>query len=335
MGSKKKILCHVDAWAGVANAGSENYVNTIMKYLVSKGHEVRVLTNPTMAKHGEERNGIVFNTKILDEDEITKEYEWADFICTQIAFTPRVLKYSRYFNKPLIYLIHNNHSVPYWEVKQEDIYLACYCADWIRDHHNKELEFKPEREMTFYPPVLFEEYAITDEVTLHERDCISLVNRCMNKGVLTLNQAAQDLPQYKFLAVKGSYSDQIDAFPAKNIELVDHTDNMVRDVYSRTKIIMMPSKKETWGMVAIEAMCSGIPVVAHPTQGLVEACGDAGIFVNRDKGLIWKAVLDKLMTDSAYYAERSGACLARARQLSKLAKRQLAEFEKIINDAVL
>jgi len=333
--SKKKILCHVDAWFGVACAGSESYINTIMKYLVSKGHEVHVLTNPTMAEHGENRNGIIFNTKILDDNEIEKEYEWADMVCTQIAFTPRVLKLTRHYNKPLIYLIHNNHSVCFWEVKQEDCWMACYCADWIKEHHHKEFLFKPEREMTFYPPVLFEDYTITDEVVLHERECITLVNRCANKGVLTLNQAAQDLPEYKFLAVKGSYGEQVNAFPARNIELVNHTSNMRDDVYARSKIVIMPSKKETWGMVAIEAMCSGIPVVAHPTSGLVEACGDAGIFINRDKGLIWKSVLQKLMTDSEYYAECSKNSLARAKQLSKLAKKQLAEFEKIIDDAVL
>lgn len=330
----KKILCHVDAWAGVANAGSERYINTIMKYMIEKGHEVHVLTNPTMAKHGENRNGIVFNTKILDEKEIQKEYEWADFVCTQIAFTPRVLKYCKRFGKRLIYLIHNNHSVPYWDVKPKDCWLVTYCADWIQRHHNKSFEWKPEREMTFYPPVLFEEYAITDEVILHERNCISLVNRCMNKGVLTLNQAAQDLPEYKFLAVKGSYSEQVNAFPAMNIELVDHTDNMRDDVYARSKIVIMPSKKETWGMVAIEAMCSGIPVVAHPTEGLVEACGDAGIFVPREKGLVWKSVLKRLMTDEEYYAECSKNSLARALELNKIAKKQLAEFEEIISNVL-
>lgn len=330
--SKKKLLFHTDAWYGKACAGSESFANTIAKYLSSKGHEVHVLTNPTMAEDGENREGIIFNTNILDEEEILKEYEWADFVVTQIAFTPRVIEYTRQLGKKLIYLIHNNHSVPYWGVKPEDCWLVTYCADWIKDYHHKELLWKPEREMTFYPPVLFENYVINDEVVLHERNCITLVNRCMNKGALTLNQAAQDLPQYHFLAVKGSYAEQIDAFPARNIELVDHTSNIRDDVYARSKVVIMPSKKETWGMVAIEAMCSGIPVVAHPTEGLVEACGDAGIFVPRDKGLIWKAVLEKLMTDDSYYAECSKKCKARAMELSKLAKKQLKEFEEIISN---
>lgn len=333
--SKKKILCHVDAWYGVACAGSESYINTIMKYLVSKGHEVHVLTKPKMAKNGEERDGILFNTNLDNDEEVEKEYLWADMVCTQIQFTPVVLPLIRHYNKPLIYLIHNNHSVHFWEVKQEDCWLAVYCADWIKKWHNTEYKWSPKKEMTFYPPVLFDEYKITDEVILGTRECITLVNRCENKGALTLNQAARDLPDYKFLAVKGSYAEQINSFPAKNIELVNHTSSMVKDVYSRSKIVIMPSKKETWGMVAIEAMCSGIPVVSHPTSGLVEACGNAGIFVSREKALLWKAVLQRLMTDEEYYRECSQKSLARAKELNTIAKKQLVEFEKIIDKAEL
>ena len=331
--SKKKILCHVDAWFGKACAGSESYINTIMTYLVSKGHEVRVLTNPTMAEDGENRNGIIFNVNIKDEEEIRKEYEWADFICTQIAFTPRAIKYCRKYNKKLIYLIHNNHSVPYWEVKTSDCWMATYCADWIQKYHHEQLQFKPEREMTFYPPVLFHKYVINDEIALAERNCITLVNRCLNKGALVFNHVAQLLPDNHFLAVKGSYAEQIDNFASPNIELVDHTDNIRDDVYARTKIILMPSKKETWGMVAIEAMCSGIPVLAHPTEGLIEACGNAGIFIPRDKGIVYKAVIEKLLNDPEYYDLCSRKCLDRAKELSDLAIKQLADFEKIIDEA--
>lgn len=322
------ILYHVDAWAGRYNAGSESMNNTMAKYLASKGHFVHVLTNPTMADDQEERDGLIFFTKVTDAKTIEEQYAWADFVVTSIAFTPRVNALCKKYNKRLIYVIHNNHSVPFWEVKPDDVWLAVYNADWIKKHHNEKFKWVPEREMTMYPPVLLEEYQVEDG----EKECISLVNLSLNKGVLTLIQAAKMMPEYKFLAVKGGYGDQVLTLPKGNVELVEHTSNITQDVYRRSKLIMMPSKKETWGMVAIEAMCSGIPVLAHPTEGLVEACGDAGIFIIRDKAYLWESQIKRLMEDDEYYALCSAKCKERAQYLSDLSKSQLEEWERIISE---
>ncbi|WP_262928542.1 glycosyltransferase family 4 protein [Streptomyces sp. CBMA152] len=51
---------------------------------------------------------------------------------------------------------------------------------------------------------------------------------------------------------------------------------MREHVYSRSRVILMPSLYESWGRVAVEAFASGIPVIAHTTPGLVESMGEAG-----------------------------------------------------------
>jgi len=71
-------------------------------------------------------------------------------------------------------------------------------------------------------------------------------------------------------------------------------------VYARTKVLLMPSSYESWGRVGVEAMASGIPVVAHPTPGLCESLGEAGIFVDRNDLDGYEAVLRKLMTRTEY-----------------------------------
>jgi hypothetical protein len=68
----------------------------------------------------------------------------------------------------------------------------------------------------------------------------------------------------------------------------------------------MPSSYESWGRVAIEAACSGIPTIAHPTDGLLEALGPAGIFVDRRKTRQWQAELERL-DDPDQYAKASVA----------------------------
>ena len=73
----------------------------------------------------------------------------------------------------------------------------------------------------------------------------------------------------------------------------------------------MPSMHETSGRVGLEAICSGIPVICHPTPGLVETQGDAGIFVDRDNVQGWIAEVRRLR-DPAAWQEASDRALARA-----------------------
>ena len=86
-------------------------------------------------------------------------------------------------------------------------------------------------------------------------------------------------------------------------------------MYAKTDILLIPSKEESWGRVAVEAMSSGIPVIANPTPGLVESCGEAGIFCKRNDIDSWVREIRRLKTDSEYYKTKSDLCLMRAKEL--------------------
>lgn len=49
--------------------------------------------------------------------------------------------------------------------------------------------------------------------------------------------------------------------------------------YRRAELVLVPSRYEPFGIVALEAIASGCPVVAAETGGLPEAVGDCGIIV--------------------------------------------------------
>ena len=84
------------------------------------------------------------------------------------------------------------------------------------------------------------------------------------------------------------------------------------------EVLLMPSIAETWGRTGIEAMCFGIPVIAHPTPGLRESLGDAGIFVDRNDLAGWVGAIRSL-DDPDEYARRSAAALARVAELDTAA----------------
>lgn len=132
-------------------------------------------------------------------------------------------------------------------------------------------------------------------------DMVTLVNLAEAKGGRILERLAERMPTRRFLGVRGHYDHQ--HIPtAANVTIVPTTRNMRDDVYARTRVLLMPSAYETWGMTAVEAFGSGIPVIAHPTPGLLESCGDAAMFVDRDDLDGWQTAIERLDNPDEYAA---------------------------------
>jgi hypothetical protein len=146
-------------------------------------------------------------------------------------------------------------------------------------------------------------------------DAVTIVNCTDAKGIRTAWRVAEALPHLPFLGVRGGYGYQIEP-RAKNFEVLATQVDM-RPVWARTRVLLMPSEHETWGMAGVEAMCSGIPVIAHPTDGLLESLGPAGIFVDRDDIDGWVAALERL-DDPVEYGAASARAYARAAELDPM-----------------
>jgi glycosyltransferase involved in cell wall biosynthesis len=101
-----------------------------------------------------------------------------------------------------------------------------------------------------------------------------------------------------------------------------------RRLYGATKLLLIPSLTESAGLMAMEAMLNGIPVLASNRGGLPETIGDAGFLFDiparytpetRDLPTAeeiepWVETIIRLWDDAAEYERWSRAARERARQ---------------------
>ena len=117
------------------------------------------------------------------------------------------------------------------------------------------------------------------------------------------------------MGVLGGYDKQITSTRYENLTYYPHTPN-IKSVYEKTWVLLILSEWETYGRVAIEAMSSGIVVIACPLTGIKEACGDAAIYHERDDTAGIIKTLRNLKKDTKYYQEMSTKCVERAKSMN-------------------
>lgn len=80
------------------------------------------------------------------------------------------------------------------------------------------------------------------------------------------------------------------------------------------RVVLVPSHSETFGLVALEAAASGVPVVAQGTGGLREAVldGDTGLLIESRDPLAWTRALTEVLSNPDLARELSLAARARA-----------------------
>lgn len=288
------------------NAGAERMVLAMLRALVERGHEVDVLLSQ---RHPEitgpyELHGIRVHQHRGKED-VFAFLPSTDVIVTHLENTPRATALGESYRVPVVKVVHNTFPATRSQL-QRGVSLAVYNSEWMAaEFADVEVD-----SVVIRPPVSLAEYETVPG------DCITLINLYEPKGPKTFYALAERFPKQKFLAVRGAYGPQVIRRDLPNVEHVDHIDgdHMREQVYARTRILLVPSEYESWGRVGIEAMCSGIPVIAHPTPGLKESLGDAGIFCDRRKTDDWEAAINTLLKPRAY-AAASKKAKARAAEL--------------------
>jgi glycosyltransferase involved in cell wall biosynthesis len=284
-----KLHAVVESYPPRVRAGSELAAHTLFRWLVKRGHTVTV---------HETRNPSARYT--LDGVDVVDEHpERADVVYTHLyEAVPRAKRYALSIGAPLVYWLHANTPGP----PPCDLQLAN--TDVLAERYGSRAET-----IVLHPPVFAAEYRT---VRTAKSRYVTRIGLSAAKGGHVWWELAARMPDLWFLGVVGGWGPQLMEPPMPNTVVWGQREDM-RDVYAETRILIMPSDAhETYGRIGVEAIASGIPVIADPQPGVVEALGDAAIYVDRRDVDCYEEVIRCLQKPGEY---RYHAKLARDRSL--------------------
>lgn len=308
-------------------AGSETTVHAALRAMVRRGHRVTVVCDRSQrAPFTTDGIEVVRPPRRARQRWLGEQARDADLLVTHLDLTSQAMSLALDTNRPLVHFVHNDGQFAYWHVNTLKCQLAIFNSHWVAEKQQW-----PGHQIIIHPVVEPHRYVC------ERGEGVTLVNPTATKGSAAFYSLVQRFPGIAFITAQGGYNYQV-CCPSKDDVAVtvpiarqhhkfyDETgseqncyglpnvthlkaDPDIRNIFCRTRVLLMPSDYESYGRVGVEAACAGIPTIAHPTPGLKEAFGEAAIFCDREDVDAWAKEIDRLYTDEVYYRNRSDAAL--------------------------
>ncbi len=222
--------------------------------------------------------------------------------------------------------------------------IANYTAGYVREHCGRDAQ-------VVHPPVYGKPpYPIFGSF---DAGPVLMINPCKVKGIDIFLSLAQRFPQLPFAGLAGwgtTSADRAAMSSLPNVRVLDPVKHI--DVVLRTaRLLVMPSIwMEGFGLIAMEAMLRGLPVIASDAGGLMEAKQGTGYVIpvsaaerfeaNFDEAHMprpvdrpqdiepWVKALTKLVTDRAAYDEE--ARISRSVAVSFVGRLRAADLNDLL-----
>ena len=237
----------------------------------------------------------------------------------------------------VVYLAHTPQFFPFgaasWNPDRQAAALVTQSAGLVTigQHMAAYVERALSRPVAVIHPPIYGAGPFPDFASFGE-GLITMLNPCAVKGISIFLEVAARLPEYRFGVVPGWGTTADDRRALQRLPNLEFLPNARRidDLLARTRLLLMPSLwYEGFGLIAMEAMLRGLPVVASDSGGLQEAKRDTGYLipvetidryepqfdehalpkpvVPRNDPAPWVAAVRELLTDAAAYARESAA----------------------------
>lgn len=327
-GQPVKVVAWIHYGVPYRRAGSETMLHTMMRALAAAGLPVLVVcSSMPEAPPAWEVDGVPYVRLGTQPAELFLTRMRPHVLITHHNYAARATQVARRIGARPVMLIHSDlhYSARSLAARPDLIVLN---TRWVRDSlapRYREVTDLPT--LVVRPPVWPEEHRAEPG-----GDRVTLVNMSADKGVETWRAVAGALPALPFLGIAGAHGQQLTQPCPPNARIIGQTSDMRRDVWARTRVLLMPSLYESYGMAAAEALASGIPVIAHPTPGLREALGEAALFLDRADTAAWTDAVGELYRDGPRRAAAVDAALARSAYLADRARRELAVWADTVRE---
>lgn len=291
-GTSKSIVFLSDTFLPKTFAGSELSGYETLKYLRTRGHTATLFLKTVVVDEYDGFPIYKFNT---EDPYCQNTILNADIVFFQMSNETKNMKVIQYRTKPTFVFIHVVKSYD-WLLQQKMafpitvVYNSMMTQNLIPTFHDN---------MRMIPYVNTDKFKSLRDKTVQNK-LVVLINCNVNKGGQIFKDLAYKLPNVQFMGVKGGYSNQIiDESPPPNLTYIENQRD-ITVVFKKAGILVMPSKNETWGRTAVEAMSSGVPVIHSESAGLVECVGGAGILCMHDDIDAWADAINRILNDNAY-----------------------------------
>lgn len=320
-GDKKgTIVWLMRAYLPNVKAGAEITAHELNKYLVAAGWRVIIVLHDWKQ---ESLDGVELVKFDAEEGPKQEElFKAADVFFCQNYVAQDALKVLEPYGKPVVYFLHI-------EKEKQDVLQTRFGVPLAVVYNSLT---QKEQNPTVHPSTIVRPFIEWSSFKPRFREIqngpVILLNCNENKGGKVLQNLAAQMRDVPFVGVRGAYSKQLDSDSAQPANLTYRP--LVEDprpIYEEAGVVIMPSKSESWGRVALEAMASGVPVIVSTAGGLRESTGGAAAATCRiDDMTCWSQTIRRLRGDQEFYRACVGAGLRRTEKLQT--EDDFADFEK-------
>lgn len=317
----KTIVLISDSFPPKTFAGSELSNYETLKYLKSRGHIVRVYIRELIAP---EYNGIPLLKFNPENEQFKQDIQNCDILVNSIFDEEEVLNLLRGRKKPTYVFIHVVNSFGW--VLQQKVPFPVVIVFNSKMTHEEQPTIHPN--FIMYPYVDLKPYKELRAQTIHN-SAVGLINCNKNKGGDMLISLARKMPNTQFIGIKGGYAAQAVDESLPNLTYLEHQKD-IKVALRKIGILIMPSRNETWGRTAVEAMAAGIPVIHSEAKGLVECVNGAGIMCVHNDESAWAEAIERINRDPALREQLRQRGFRRVEEIDVLQKHGQQELARRI-----
>ena len=294
-------------------SGGEWLARDVAEALTESGHHVTVLCHRSNVT---EYEGIEILTEKGVGDATEDLYRKHDIVFTHLGTVGDAVNYCRKIGKPLVYYAHNDYRSSI--VEAHPWIKVIYNSRWVA------AALAYTNQSIVVPPILYydKEYVPTND------GYFLMVNTNTNKGGDRLKWLAKNTT-FNYVAVRGSYGMHVEQ-PKRVLTYGNNPD--IQQLIAGCMALLVPSKYESWGRTAAEAMMYGKPVLCNHTPGLAESCDDAAWFLE-DTNQIWMDAVTMINTQGNAYNYLVAASKARGEEIEESMpewRTQIVDFITVI-----